>query len=722
MSDDTPKTPAQAHRRTDAYGSLAITLMVMALLVLLARVAQLQYAPSPELVAQVQSRTSRAIELGIRGDLLDRRDRPMSVTRVGYRLCIDPTRVDPDRVDEAIIQIAEATESSPDSIGQRLIWAKSENARRAAGQASLPPPWARSDRDAEAAAGSAERAEVPGGSLDSPSGEANSRTSGSTPENESTVKPRPRKPVQWVPLTGVLTDAQTVAARALDVPGLILEPVPVRTNSGGERVASLVGFVGFDQTGLAGAELSLDERLRSDAGLIRYVRDSRGNPLWIQPSDLRPARHGEDVRLSIDLEIQRIVDEELSRGVAEADAAGGRCVVLLAATGEVLAISDQIRDLPGLAEYPWVVDPKYKPRPGEDPPAPRPVVNSANLAPGFGGAPRYRTLAPDEDRAKQTSLARNRCVEDVYEPGSTFKPFVWATITELGLARPDEVFQTEGGRWRTSYGRPIEDVIRRQIMTWNEVLVNSSNIGMVKAAERMSFKQLRDVAVRFGFGQRTGIGLPGEATGLVTPVSAWSKYSQTSVAYGHEIAVTPIQMARAFAAFCRTGDDAGTIPPVTLRASSWGVGREAKDLKLVLRVLPPKIANLTRETMAAVAHNMESRIAEEDRPEGGWRYTMFGKSGTAEIPLGKAPRGMKRPPGASGYYDNQYNSSFIAGGPSEDPKLVVIVVIDDPGPERVRKRTHYGAYAAGPVVRRVMERALTYMAVPPSPAPAVQDP
>jgi cell division protein FtsI/penicillin-binding protein 2 len=112
---------------------------------------------------------------------------------------------------------------------------------------------------------------------------------------------------------------------------------------------------------------------------------------------------------------------------------------------------------------------------------------------------------------------------------------------------------------------------------------------------------------------------------------------------------------------------------------------------------------------------VEQRMAAE-APEGGWRYTMFGKSGTAQIPLGKAPPGKRRPPGNRGYFDEQYNSSFIAGAPLEEPRLVVLVVIDDPGPDRRRNRTHYGSQVAGPVVRRVVERSLSYMGVPPSPA------
>src|SRR5690606_716613 len=160
--------------------------------------------------------------------------------------------------------------------------------------------------------------------------------------------------------------------------------------------------------------------------------------------------------LSVDLELQRIAEEELARGVEDADAAGGRLLMMDPDTGEILAVVDIVRDVPDAVPFEW-----------EDQDAPR------GPAPPAGGRPADSVLPGDEARQIHPALGRNRCVEDIYEPGSTFKPFVWAAVTELGLARPEEVFDTEGGRWHTSYGRYIEDVTKRARMTWREVLVNS---------------------------------------------------------------------------------------------------------------------------------------------------------------------------------------------------------------------------------------------------------
>lgn len=250
-------------------------------------------------------------------------------------------------------------------------------------------------------------------------------------------------------------------------------------------------------------------------------------------------------------------------------------------------------------------------------------------------------------------------------------------------------------------------------MTWSDVLMNSSNIGMSKGGERLTHDQLSAAVRRFGFGSRTNVGLQGETAGLVTPRKSWSKYTQTSVCFGQEIAVTPVQMARAFCVFARNDDLAGTLPQARLTGTDDGTP------PMLHRVLKPEVCSIVRTILHEIAASMEAKMAaNREHPETGWRYGIFGKSGTAEIPLGKAPKGKRRPPGNKGYYERQYNASFIAAGPIARPRLVVIVVIDDPGPERVRSNTYYGALTAGPVVRRVMERSLSYLGVPPAPAPA----
>jgi len=489
-----------------------------------------------------------------------------------------------------------------------------------------------------------------------------------------------RASIRYVSIGGVLDDARAEAVRTLAMPGVHLERRSVRETPGGAIVAPIAGKVGVDHDGLLGAEWSFEQRLEPVHGALRYIHDARGRALWIEAGGLVPPERGDSVRLSVDLAIQSIATEELARGMNAADAQGGRVIVADPSTGEILAMADLFREVDDAIDY--------------DP---------ARRAELLGSGARFRVLRPDPRREIHPALGRNRCVEDVYEPGSTFKPFMWSAATELGLVRPDEIIDTEGGRWKTPYGRPVVDVIPRDRQTWREVLVNSSNIGMVKVADRMTDRQMQLAIRKFGFGARTNVGLPGEAVGLVTDAPNWTKHTRTSVAFGYEVAVTPVQMVRAFSAFARADRLAGALPRLRLvAATEREIGADP-----IVRVIPDWVAHLARESMRGVAETMDNRLLREGMLDAEPEYSMFGKSGTAEIanPYGR------------GYFEDQHMSSFIAGAPAEDPRIVVLVVIDDPAPELVRRRRHFGSWTAGPVVRRITERTLAYMGVAPSPDP-----
>jgi len=676
-------------KRADRAAMLLVGGVVLALAIMLGRVAQLQLRPGEDLSAFVSERLATRPVVGYRGELLDRRGRLLSTTRIGYRVFVDPTRF-ASPPDEAIVALAEATGVPAEEVGRRIVRAMAVNRERVAALEATREPEEEPKRGVKGAL-----AVVFGGGAGSGETGPGKAPPGEGEEGKEEAEEAPKPLIRYVPIGGVLSDAQLDEVRRLGLAGVHVERRPVREYAGGEIVASIVGKVGFEHTGLLGAELAMEKDLAARDGQARYARDAWGRPLWIERGQWVPAEHGRDRRLSIDVELQRIATEELERGVLDADAAGGRLVLADPVTGEILAMVDVIRDMPGLAEFPWW---PAKPEPG----APQPPRYDPS------SSARYRTISPDPGRDVHPALGRNRCVEDIYEPGSTFKAFVWAVVSEAGAAKYDEVIDTEGGQWRTSYGRAIADVTRRATMTWEDVLMNSSNIGMVKVTERVGHRQLRDGLTRFGFGRPTGIGLAGEASGIITPERQWTKYTHTSVAFGHEVAVTPVQMVRAFSVFARTGDLAATLPQVRLTAPEPG----DPALALRQRVLSSDVAAHTRLVLRRMAEKVEQNMAKADPSESEWRYPMWGKSGTAEIPLGRAPEGKRRPPGSTGYYDNQYNSSFVAGAPFDRPRLVVIVVIDDPGPETIRKRQHYGSWVAGPVARRVLERSLVYLGEP----------
>ncbi|MEQ8850881.1 MAG: penicillin-binding protein 2 [Phycisphaerales bacterium] len=492
-----------------------------------------------------------------------------------------------------------------------------------------------------------------------------------------------RSPSRYLRMGPVLSERQEGRLRRMaeSFRGMHFEACQERETLFDCGMESLVGKVGAEERGLLGAELTFEEALRPDRGRLRYVHDGTGSPLWTVYGGHEQGKAGDDIRLSIDAAIQQIAWEELGVGLEQADAAGGRIIIADPTTGEILAMADRIRDDADVAPFDaaeyltWL------------------------KAGGSGLHRRYDTIPHDPFRRDEPARARNRCVEDLYEPGSTFKPFMWSVVTERGLAAPEETIPTHKGRWRAPNGRLIEDVSPMDELSWSDVLLYSSNIGMVQVTARLSDEQMRSDVLRFGFGRPTGIGLPGESPGIVTPPSRWSDHTQTSVAMGYEVGVTPLQMIRAFSVFARNGPFAGSMPALRLEAAPSDV----LVTETRTRVLPDWVAYQAREAMVGVAEAMNERASRRYPDEPALRHTFFGKSGTAKI---------VRPDGR-GYLKRQYNSSFIAGGPVQEPRLVVLVIIDDPGPERIRSRMHYGSAVAGPVVRRVMRRVLEYLGVPP---------
>ena len=441
---------------------------------------------------------------------------------------------------------------------------------------------------------------------------------------------------RFVPVSKVLPERTVAALRANPMRGVGLEPRAVRHYPNGLAAGSLVGLVGFEHTGLAGVEHAQQRRLQGQPGRITTVRDSRRQTLWVSPESVKPARDGDDVRLSIDLAVQTMAEQRLRDAVEALGAAGGRVIVLDPTTGELLAVAD--------------------------------------------------LLAADQtDGSPNQRLARNRCGTDPYEPGSTFKPFVWAAALEAGVVTQEEVLPTpSNGPHRTSRGRRIRDAHYEGPATFRRVLVRSLNSGMAIIAERLTDRNVQSLVRDLGFGQSTGCGLPGETPGIVTKTDAWTHYTQTSVAMGHEISVTTLQMARAFAAFARDG----TLPDLTLLARGDG------EPIVHQRVFSTATVQAARSAMRDVMTEGTGK-----RVQSGM-YSMFGKSGTAQMP--KVEGG--------GYHEDRYISSFIAAAPADDPAIVVLCVIDDPDRSLGR---WYGSSTAGPVVRDLVDSVLPYLGTSP---------
>lgn len=639
----------------------------LALVVVLARVVHLQAAPKPGIVAVLEAR-ERVHRIGVpRADVLDRRGRPVVVSRSVHRVFFDPINVakhiDSGRisVDELSQALAWMTGEEEVDIARRVRWALSENNQR---RAALEKAAATQEPDRSEPTDAQEGSEE--GSI----------------EDDGPTRPRPL--IRYVRLGGYLDDHRLAIVRAHPLPGIHLEREAVRDRVGGDLLASVVGKVGSSPEFSDGIERMMRERLEGEPGAIAYTHDAAGRPLWIARGAAREPEPAPPLHLSIDLEVQRIVLEELRRAVEDADAAGGMALVLDPSTGEVLAMLDVLREVEN-EPYPWV----DQRQPREQWPRNVDLFR------------RFAFVRPDPLRSQDASLARNRVLEDAYEPGSTFKAFVWAALTDRHPELMDHVFEAAPGGVAFINGRRLRDVRANGEQTWPQVLVNSSNIGMATAAQRLTPAEFRESLERFGIGQPTRVGLPDEAHGTLRSLRDWSKYTHVSIAFGQEVTASVLQMARAFCAFARNGHEAGTVPSVHLTA----VGADGPVGLVAQRAVSPEAAMRTREVMVDIAKRLDDRM----RSEGPFAYSMFGKSGTAQVAPERAESWQRRPPGARGYLERQYVSSFVAGAPVERPRIVVMVSIEDPGPTVVRQNRYYGSNVAGPAVRRIVERVLPYL-------------
>lgn len=444
-----------------------------------------------------------------------------------------------------------------------------------------------------------------------------------------------------------ISEQQARRVKDADLYGLGVFTEPYRTYPMGTLAASLVGFVSPDGQGVSGLEYQCDSWLRGENGVKTIVRDARRKAFWLADEGYHPARDGFHVILTIDTEIQATVEREVAAAVQKFEAESGVAIVMDPTTGAVLA----------MANYP-----------GFDP----------NL---------YQDYS--------LSRYRNRAITDPYEPGSTFKPFVAAGALNEGVVRLGEVFDCEGGSWRDDH-RTLNDHHPYGFLTFEEVLIKSSNIGMGKIGRRLGNTLIHKYVRAFGFGEATGIDLAGEDMGILQPLSRWTTFSTTSLPMGQEIAVTPLQLIRGFCAFANGGM---LVKPYVLGAVMDADGRIISDLVPPAsdrRVLPADVAETLKNKILCEVVN-QSQTGAAKLPN----YQVFGKTGTAQI--------AKK--GGGGYEKDAYVSSFVAGAPARDPRLVAFVAIRRPN----KKIGYYGATVAAPAVREILGHALAYLQVPPDP-------
>lgn len=421
---------------------------------------------------------------------------------------------------------------------------------------------------------------------------------------------------------------------ALKLPGINVQREYRRYYPASEVTGHLVGFTNIDDEGQEGLELAMNYWLEGESGAKRVLKDRLGRSIENVES-IRPPRHGKDLRTSIDLRLQYLAYRTLKAAVRSHNARSGSVVILDVETGEVLAMVNQ---------------PTYNPN------------DRSQFVPE-----RYR----------------NRAITDIFEPGSSIKPLIIAAALESGQYRPSSVINTAPG-FITVGAKKIEDSRNLGRISLTTILARSSNVGMTKVALTLQQDQLWGAMTRFGLGEVTSSGFPGESAGMLTHYSHWSKISQATLSYGYGVSVTPLQLVQAYAAIGNNG----VIQPVTLLA--------------IDKVMPGERI-LSEATAVAVRRMLEEVV----RPGGtGTKasingYRVAGKTGTAW----KYAKG--------GYSEDKYISIFAGLAPASNPRLATVVVIDEPS-----GKFYYGSDVAAPVFADVMSESLRLLAVPPDAIPA----
>jgi cell division protein FtsI/penicillin-binding protein 2 len=439
-------------------------------------------------------------------------------------------------------------------------------------------------------------------------------------------------------------DEQAQAVKALKLKGVYSAEEQRRRYPNGALASHVLGFVGLDAKGLAGVEQVYDAALTGESGKLILDADAKRRPF--ESEGLVP-QDGQTIVLTLDQTVQYIVERELAAALERTQAKSAAAIVLDPHTGEVLALANA---------------------PSFDP-------NDAG-----GATPEQR---------------RNDALQNIYEPGSTFKLVSFTGALEEGLVTPETRIECPGSI--SLPGRVVHDHAHGSL-TATEALAKSSNVAAIKLGMKLGNERLYEYIRRMGFGSKTGVELPGETAGLIRPVSKWQPGSIGSVPIGQEVGVTPVQMAAAYGAIANDG----------VRVAPHLV-REVRDAegKTVARTEPESHRVVSAETAQKLRHMLESvtlkGTARAAQLEG---YSAAGKTGTAQ----------KVDPRTHAYSQTKYVASFVGFAPIENPAAVIIVVLDEP------IGLHQGGQVAAPVFSEIANQVLPYLDVKPDQAPEVKAP
>lgn len=423
----------------------------------------------------------------------------------------------------------------------------------------------------------------------------------------------------------------------MKIGGLSFMPDAKRFYPKGYFASHILGFVDIDNKGIEGVELKYEKNLSSNGGKVFFARDAGGRKLS-QGIDMESK--GSNLVLTIDEGLQYMVEAELDNAMEKWHARAAAAIMMDPFTGEILALAN---------------------RPTYDPNLPGNVR--------------------DFER-------RGRAITDVYEPGSTFKIIMGTAAIEEGAVKLDSRFDCSRGTIEVG-GRVIHDVHRHGVLTFKEVIQKSSNVGSVMIGMRLGKQRMYKYARAFGFGEKTGIDLPGEAGGWIRPPDKWSGVSIGSISIGQEVAVTPLQVLRAYSAIANGGSL--VTPHVVSRVLT-------PDSRVQWEFKPDSRKAISRETADTL-----KEILKTVTEEGG---TATAASVSGNHVAGKTGTAQMIDPITKKYSKEKYVSSFVGFVPADNPRIAMIVVIYEP------KGQTYGGLVAAPAFKKIAESALSYMEVP----------
>jgi cell division protein FtsI (penicillin-binding protein 3) len=442
-----------------------------------------------------------------------------------------------------------------------------------------------------------------------------------------------------------VTPDEVVAVKALGLPGIAFTREPRRFYPNRTLAATVMGHAGSEGNGLEGIELALDKQLRGSSTSVQGMRDALGREIALEGSG---DGAGDGPASTAGSDVVLTIDRYLTFITERALAAGAEEHHAKAAIAMMM-----------------------DPRTGE-------LLAMASVP----------TYNPNDPQSAVDAGARNRAITDAFEPGSTMKTFTIAAALDAGVVKPDDRFDCLMGRMMVGK-YSIHDTHPHGVLTVAEVFKFSSNIGATKIARKLGRDGLADALARFGFGKPTGVGLPGERGGVVRPVEKWGDIGFANVSFGQGLTVTPLQMLTGVSAIA--GGGIYRQPRIVARIVQADGSVEAPPVAPERRVMAPAAARTMLSIMRGVTE--QGGTAKQAAIDG---YVVAGKTGTAQKV-------------ANGHYDpTKWVSSFVGVVPAEDPRLVIMVIMDEP------QGGHLGGAVAAPIFKEIAEQSLRYLHVPPT--------